>query len=131
MVAFGARFTLIAHPEELSYVRLGAQEVVPEWALTDAPLVSVGALNPSGQSVALFSNIGPWVQAYAPGAAVVSTSPAFVGGTQAATRADVEGLRRETIDPDDYRGGFAVWSGTSFSTPLVAGLVARLVLRPV
>lgn len=43
MVAFGARFTLIAHPEELSYVRLGAHEVVPEWALTDAPLVSVSA----------------------------------------------------------------------------------------
>ena len=90
----------------------------------DAPLVSVGALNPSAQSVALFSNIGPWVQAYAPGAAVVSTSPAFVGGTQAVTRADVEGLRRETIDPDDYRGGFAVWSGTSFSAPYVAARIA-------
>jgi subtilisin family serine protease len=86
--------------------------------------VSVGALNPSAQSVALFSNIGPWVQTFAPGAAVVSTSPAFVGGTQAMTRADVDGLRRETIDPDDYRGGFAVWSGTSFAAPYVAARVA-------
>ena len=43
MVAFGAQFTLIAHPEELSYVRLGPHEVVPDWALTDAPLVSVSA----------------------------------------------------------------------------------------
>lgn len=34
---------LIAHPEELSFVRFGAHEVVPEWALSDAPLVSVSA----------------------------------------------------------------------------------------
>lgn len=43
MVAFGERFTLIAHPEELSFVRFGPNEVVPEWALRDAPLVSVSA----------------------------------------------------------------------------------------
>ena len=54
----------------------------------------------------------------------MSTSPAFVGGTQAVTRADVDGLRRETIDPDDYRGGFAIWSGTSFAAPYVAARIA-------
>ena len=27
---------------------------------------------------------------------------------------------REALDPDDYSGGFAVWSGTSFSAPLLA-----------
>lgn len=43
MASFGASFTLIAHPEELSFVRLGPNEVVPDWALTDAPLVSVSA----------------------------------------------------------------------------------------
>jgi len=97
----------------------------------DAPLVSIGALNPSARSVALFSNVGPWIRAFAPGAAVVSTSPAFVGGEQAATRADVDGLHRETIDPDDYRGGFAIWSGTSFAAPYVAGRVAaRLGMVP-
>ena len=37
------RCTLIAHPEELSFVRFGPNEVVPEWALSDAPLVSVSA----------------------------------------------------------------------------------------
>uniref|UniRef100_UPI001444048A S8 family peptidase n=1 Tax=Microbacterium sp. K35 TaxID=2305440 RepID=UPI001444048A len=89
-----------------------------------APHVAVGALNPSSRSVALFSNVGPWVHVYAPGAAVVSTSPAFVGGAQAATRADVDGLVRETLDPDDYRGGFAVWSGTSFAAPYLAGRIA-------
>lgn len=89
-----------------------------------APLISVGAANPSAHSVALFSNVGPWVQAYAVGAAVVSTTPAFTGGNQSRTRADVHGLRRETLDPDDYRGGFATWSGTSFAAPYVAGLIA-------
>ncbi len=36
--------------------------------------------------------------------------------------------RREDIDPDDYTGSFALWSGTSFAAPLFAGqLAARLV----
>src|SRR5690606_39231941 len=89
-----------------------------------APLVSVGALNPSGRSVALFSNVGPWVRAYAPGALVVSTAPPFTGGAQPTTRDDLDGLPRETVDPDDYRSGFSVWSGTSFAAPFVAGRVA-------
>jgi hypothetical protein len=32
------------------------------------------------------------------------------------------------VDPDDYRGGFAAWSGTSFATPVLAAeLAAELV----
>ncbi len=105
------------------------------WAWDGSPLglkedgfahhLSVGALNPSGHSVALFSNVGPWVQVFALGASVVSASPAFVGGLQSTSRDDLYGHRRQTVDPDDYRGGYAVWSGTSFSAPLVAGHVAR------
>ena len=33
--------------------------------------------------------------------------------------------RRESIDPDDYTGRFALWSGTSFSAPLFAGSIAQ------
>ena len=90
-----------------------------------APHLSVGALNPNGKTVALFSNIGRWVRVYAPGAAVVSSAPPLNGGTQAGTRNDRFGLRRETIDPDDYTGGFVMWSGTSFAAPFIAGLLAE------
>lgn len=91
-----------------------------------APHVSVGALNPNG-TMALFSNLGPWVRTYAPGAAVVSTFPGFNGGIQAGTRDDRADYRRETIDPDDFSGGFGLWSGTSFAAPYVAGMLARAV----
>jgi hypothetical protein len=87
-------------------------------------IVSVGALNPNRTSVALFSNTGPWVRMYAPGASVVSTMPAFEGGGLPAARTVAYGLERDAIDPDDFRGGFAVWSGTSFAAPLIAGALA-------
>ena len=87
--------------------------------------LSVGALNPADHSVALFSNIGDWVDVYAPGVSLVSTVPVdFDGGIQAGTRDDKNGRRRETLDVDDFRGGFGVWSGTSFAAPVVAGRIA-------
>jgi len=85
----------------------------------------VGALNPADHSVALFSNIGDWVDMYAPGVSLVSTVPVdFDGGVQAGTRDDKYGRRRETLDVDDFRGGYGVWSGTSFAAPVVAGRIA-------
>jgi subtilisin family serine protease len=85
------------------------------------PLVSVGALNPSG-SIAIFSNTGPWVSCYRPGANVVSTVPTtFDGSAQPAVVTKDGG---ESLDPDDYTGGFGVWSGTSFAAPVLAGEIA-------
>ena len=35
---------------------------------------------------------------------------------------------RGTADPDDYSGGFGVWSGTSFSAPAFVGDLACLLV---
>jgi subtilisin family serine protease len=93
------------------------------------PLVSVGALNPDGRSVALFSNAGPWVTTHRPGVAVVSTMPGFEGGLEPMARSESYGLVRSSVDPDDFRSGFATWSGTSFSAAVVAGEIAERLSR--
>ncbi len=87
------------------------------------PTVSVGAHNPNA-TVALFSNTGPWVRCYEPGAAVMSTMPKFQGGLQPTARTTAYKLTRESIDLDDFTSGFALWSGTSFAAPMLAGKVA-------
>ncbi|MFK5689728.1 S8 family serine peptidase [Ornithinimicrobium sp. LYQ92] len=101
----------------------GAAEPAPGAA---PPLVSVGALNPDGDSVAMFSNAGPWVTAHRPGVNVVSTMPTtFDASARAAYRTETETGVRATPDPDDMSGGFAVWSGTSFAAPWLAGQLAQ------
>jgi subtilase family protein len=99
-------------------------------------VVSVGALREDGMGLACFSNHGPWVNVYAPGERLVN---AFVSGTYkyhdpAATHC------RYHPDPVPYAQctcvtapvegstadftGLAEWSGTSFSTPIVAAMIA-------
>ena len=36
---------------------------------------------------------------------------------------------REALDPDDYSVRFGVWSGTSFSAPLLAAHIVRALLE--
>jgi hypothetical protein len=85
---------------------------------------SVGALNPSGTR-AIFSDDGPWVNAWVSGAAVLSTYPDDVRGSlMPAEKLSDGSWTRESLNPDDYRGGFCLWNGTSFSAP---GLAARFV----
>jgi hypothetical protein len=91
----------------------------------EVPLVAVGATNPDG-SIALFSNDGPWVRVYRPGAGLVSTMPTtFDAGEKASIEVSVNGRVRATIDPDNFLSGFATWSGTSFAAPILAGDLAQ------
>ncbi|MGH3763391.1 S8 family peptidase [Actinophytocola sp.] len=91
-------------------------------------LAAVGALNASGVTTAAFSNDGPWVCRWAPGNALVSTVPTWQGAANPGmSKLDGGGVGprlRTSPDPDDLRTGFAVWAGTSFATPVVAGMLA-------
>lgn len=94
-----------------------------------APTISVGALNPNG-TVAMFSNDGPWLSAFATGAAMVSTYPSFVEGSANPGEENVRhGRKRESLDPDDFRSGYALWSGTSFAGPVIAAKLAAAMLK--
>jgi subtilisin family serine protease len=102
--------------------------VVQDAPEDQVPVVGVGALNPD-QTVALFSNAGPWIKVYRTGAAVVSTFPqTFDASAQPAFRVFALDRWRETLDPDDFSCGFGTWSGTSFSTPVFAGELAKELL---
>jgi hypothetical protein len=104
------------------------------------PVISVAALNPNG-SKAVFSDGGRWINTWASGAMVVSTFPTDINasrtpelrmrahpGNPLPPDVSLPG-ERESLDPDDYSGGFALWTGTSFSAPLVAAHVVAALLK--
>jgi hypothetical protein len=123
-------FPLIAFREWLKHLREhgGAVCVVaagndgsrrPTWPAAFSDVISVGALGGDWRGRATFSNFGPWVDVYAPGRDLVN---AYATGTYTCHVYPYAGQVRKFY-------GMAKWSGTSFSTPIVTGLIASRISR--
>jgi hypothetical protein len=99
----------------------------PHWPAASPEVASVGALAADWRNRASFSNYGGWVDAYAPGRNLIN---AFGYG-----RFDCEMFPYNDQDPfpHDHQHrhfhGMAQWSGTSFSSPIVTGLIADRMWR--
>jgi subtilisin family serine protease len=91
----------------------------PFWPAAFSWAIGVGATEAGGTGRASFSNRGSWVDVYAPGVDLVN---AYVS----------EGQYRCVQHPHEVRqfhNGMCRWSGTSFSAPVVTGLIAARMSR--
>ena len=85
----------------------------PQYPAAYDGVIAVGAVGPDGPPP--WTNYGDWVDACAPGVDVVSAFFADFDGPAPLVN---------TADPDRFEG-WATWSGTSFSAPVVVAALAR------
>ncbi|HEX5188000.1 MAG TPA: S8/S53 family peptidase [Streptosporangiaceae bacterium] len=89
----------------------------PFWPAAFPWCVGVGSMSRDGQRRSWFSNHGAWVDAYAPGEDIVNAYARLKYMTV------TDGTVRDTS------AGIVKWSGTSFATPIVTGLIAARMSR--
>ena len=89
----------------------------PAWPAAFPDVLSVGALATDWRHRADFSNYGSWVDVYAPGENLIN---AIGSGTYT--------YQNQPTPPATF-SGLAQWSGTSFSAPIVTGMIAARMTR--
>jgi hypothetical protein len=88
----------------------------PFWPAAYDWCTAVGALTHGGDARTGWTNYGYWVDVYASGENIVVPFP---NGTYTY----LDGLSA------DFTQGHAIWSGTSFAAPVVAGMIARRMIE--